>query len=192
MKPRHILLAAGVLVAAWLALYGDKTPSGGIAEPLTHGAPKISTHEAASVKVTSTSTTDTASTDARYSDTVVSKQEIVIQVLRSRAELIGGRPSEKQMDALFDTHSWMPIPSPQSPFPPSPPTAPPLPFTFLGKKIEGVTWEVYLARGEQTFIVHEQSTIDDSYRVDAIRPPTMTLTYLPLKQVQSLSIGGVE
>jgi hypothetical protein len=31
--------------------------------------------------------------------------------------------------------------------------------------------------------------VDDSYRVESIRPPLMTLTYLPLGQVQQLNIG---
>jgi hypothetical protein len=37
--------------------------------------------------------------------------------------------------------------------------------------------------------VHENDVIDGIYRVDAIAPPTLTLTYLPLNQVQQLNIG---
>jgi hypothetical protein len=34
--------------------------------------------------------------------------------------------------------------------------APPLPFAYLGKKLEGGQWEVYLGRGEEVlFIVRE-------------------------------------
>ena len=32
-------------------------------------------------------------------------------------------------------------------------------------------------------------TIDGTYRVDEIRPPVLTLTYLPLEQRQQLNIG---
>ena len=34
--------------------------------------------------------------------------------------------------------------------------------------------------------------IDGAYRVDAIAPPTLKLTYLPLNQVQQLNIGVFE
>jgi hypothetical protein len=34
--------------------------------------------------------------------------------------------------------------------------------------------------------------IDGSYRVDAIKPPTMTLVYLPLKLVQTMDIGSAD
>ena len=78
-----------------------------------------------------------------------------------------------------------------SPSPP-PPTAPTLPFIYLGKKVDDHIWEVYLARGEQTYIVREKTLIDNTYRVDSIRPPTLSLTYLPLNQAQTLSIGGID
>jgi hypothetical protein len=48
---------------------------------------------------------------------------------------------------------------------------------------------VYLARGEQTFIVREGSALDGLYRVDRIAPPSLALTYLPLGQSQTLPIG---
>jgi hypothetical protein len=67
-----------------------------------------------------------------------------------------------------------------------------LPYTYIGKKLEDGKWEVYLALGDDTRVVHAQSTFDGNYRVDAIAPPTMTLTYLPLKQVQTISIGTAE
>jgi len=49
-----------------------------------------------------------------------------------------------------------------------------------------------LARDEQTFIAREQTVIEGSYRVESIKPPTLTLTYLPLNQVQMLTIGGID
>jgi hypothetical protein len=38
-------------------------------------------------------------------------------------------------------------------------------------------------------IVRNKSVIDGVYRVDAIAPPGMTITYLPMNQVQQLNIG---
>jgi hypothetical protein len=97
------------------------------------------------------------------------------------------------VEALFDSQTWTPPPPPPpKPAPPPPPVAPPLPFTVIGKKLEDEKWEVYLARGEQTFIAKEKGLLDNQYRVESIKPPTMTLTYLPLNQTQTLTIGGTD
>lgn len=95
--------------------------------------------------------------------------------------------------ALFDSQTWNPPPPPPpKPTPPPPPVAPPLPYIVLGKKSEDQKWEVYLARGDQVFIAREKESLENQYRVDSIKPPTMVLTYLPLNQVQTLSIGGID
>jgi hypothetical protein len=73
-----------------------------------------------------------------------------------------------------------------------PPGATPLPFQYLGKAAAEGQWEVYLGRGEQTFVVKKGMQIDGMYRVDAIAPPTLTITYLPMNQVQQLNIGVIE
>jgi hypothetical protein len=119
-----------------------------------------------------------------------------ILALRSREELIGGA-RVADTSALFVSQSWAPPPPPAPPKqqetePPPAPTAPPLPFTYVGKKAEEGTWEVYLARGEQTYIVREHSVIDPMYRVESIKPPTLSVTYMPLNEIQVLAIGGVE
>jgi hypothetical protein len=67
-----------------------------------------------------------------------------------------------------------------------------VPFTYLGKKAADGTWEVYLARGDDTLIVRERSVIDSTYRVEEIKPPTMRLVFLPLKLVQTLDIGDAD
>ncbi len=90
---------------------------------------------------------------------------------------------------LFAAHSWAPPPAPAPAPVMAAPVAPPLPYTYVGKKLENGEWEVYLARGEQTFAVRTGATLEAAYRVDTIAPPVMTLTYLPLAQTQNLSIG---
>ena len=67
-----------------------------------------------------------------------------------------------------------------------------MPFTYIGKQQSAGRWEVYLARGDDTLIVHDQMLIDGTYRVDSIAPPNMTLVYLPLKLVQTLDIGSAD
>ena len=93
---------------------------------------------------------------------------------------------------VFSAHSWTPPPPPPAPAPVVKPTAPAIPFTVLGKKQENGTWEVFLGRQDRTYIVKTKDVIEGMYRVEAINPPTMMLTSLPLNESQSLSIGGVE
>lgn len=99
---------------------------------------------------------------------------------------------------MFQGQNWnppppAPPPAPSGPPPPPPaPTAPPLPFTVLGKGLADGAWEVYLARPDRTYVVKVGTVIDGMYRIDAIAPPTLTITYLPLNQVQQLNIGVID
>lgn len=94
--------------------------------------------------------------------------------------------------ALFASATWTPPPRPAAVAPVAPPTAPPLPFTYVGKRLEDGVWHVYVSRGDQTLIVREQQTIDSTYRIDAVKPPQMILTYLPMDERQTMSIGAGE
>jgi hypothetical protein len=175
MKPRHILLVVALAGAAALAAFGDKTPPADVAEPVVRAAslnPPI----------------------ARTPATPGGGAAPAILRLVSRDALIG-EPAD-QFGAgdndLFARQDWTPPPPPAPAPPPPAPSAPPLPFTYLGKSVGDGTWEVYLARGDRTYLVREQTVIDDVWRVDTIAPPVMTLTYLPLNQVQQLNIGVFE
>lgn len=68
--------------------------------------------------------------------------------------------------------------------------APPLPFTVIGKQRNGQSWQVFLARPDQTFVVHEGDMLTNTYQVVTIAPPAMQLRYLPLNQIQTLMIGS--
>jgi hypothetical protein len=70
--------------------------------------------------------------------------------------------------------------------------APPLPFNYFGKAVQDGAWEVYLARGDKTYVVRNSTVIDGAYRVDRIAPPLLTVTYLPLNQVQQINIGAID
>jgi hypothetical protein len=117
--------------------------------------------------------------------------EPTILRLLPREDLIGDADGA---GALFGSQNWNPPPPPPSKevavvVPPPAPVAPPLPFTLIGKSVGSGVYEVYLARGDQVYLVRENTTIDGTYRVDKIVPPMLTLTYLPLNQVQQLNIG---
>lgn len=79
---------------------------------------------------------------------------------------------------------------PPPPPPPPPPTAPPLPFAYLGKKIEGGEWTVYLARQDRVYVARANQLLDSEYQVVAISPATIELLYLPLKEKQTLPTGA--
>lgn len=89
---------------------------------------------------------------------------------------------------LFPAKSWY-VPPPAPRIRPVP-AAPPLPFVYIGKIIEaGKDPTVFLESQNRTFLVHEADSIGTNYRVDTIRPPVMTLTYLPLDIKQTMQIG---
>jgi hypothetical protein len=109
-------------------------------------------------------------------------------ILAIRPRTLSGK-----VDDAFPVRDWRPPRSPAArPGPPPKAVAPRLPFTVLGKKLEDGAWHVFLGRDERILVVKTLDTIDNAYRVDEIRPPVMTLTYLPLQQQQLVAIGGGE
>jgi hypothetical protein len=70
------------------------------------------------------------------------------------------------------------------------PVAPPLPFVYIGKMLEEYNNStVFLERQHRILVVREGDAIDANYRVDEIKPPMMTLSYLPLNIKQTMQIG---
>ncbi|WP_342118529.1 hypothetical protein [Pseudoduganella sp. OTU4001] len=186
MKPRHILMGVALVGAAALVLFGDRTPGDAVAEA-------VERKPARNTAATAAPAVAAAATPAARPG------QAAILRLVPREELIGavGEGSFKSKDGVFGGQTWNPPPPPPPPEslkppPPPPPTAPPLPFQFLGKAAADGQWEVYLGRGEQTFVVRKGTQIDGAYRVDNIAPPTLTMTYLPMNQVQQLHIGVIE
>ena len=161
-------------IGGWLALFGDKSPA--------DEAISLPAQPAASA--TSPVTGEKPAKPAA-DDTLVA--------LVARATLLPKPQAEGEARAardLFSTHSWNPPPPPApAPAPPPAPALPPLPYSVIGKKLEDGAWEVYLTRGEQTFVVREGQLLEAAYRIDRIAPPNLQLTYLPLEQARSLSIG---
>lgn len=171
MTPRHLVMGAAVLLAAGLLIFGDNKPESDVAEAVERSAPQA--------VVTRTST-------------VAAPAEPAILRLAARDTLIGD--DDAFGAGVFGSQNLNPPPAAAPvdntpPPPPPPPSAPPLPFVYIGKAVDEGAWEVFLARGDKTYIVRNKMVIDGVYRVDAIAPPTLTLTYLPLNQVQQINIG---
>lgn len=127
------------------------------------------------------STTNTPATEKNVTDSGAS---MTIHPIRERH-------AAADKGEAFTTKDWTPPPPPPPPpAPPPPPSAPQLPFVFVGKQFKDGEWSVFLASqqfGNQ--IVRKGDVIENTYRVEAINPPTLQLTYLPLKQAQQLAIG---
>ena len=188
IKARHAILALALVGAALLVAFGDRTPAGDIAEPVERPA------AAALVRTPAPQPVPVAPA-AKAGDASAGQ---AILALVPRDVLIGDSDAAfghgQNGAGPFAHQDWTPPPPPPPPPqpapPPPPPTAPPLPFTFIGKSVGDGAWEVYLARGDRTYIVREKgAVIDGTYRVESIAPPVLTLTYLPLNQVQQLNIG---
>ncbi|GAB3244547.1 hypothetical protein [Chitinimonas naiadis] len=171
MKRRHWLLLGGFLLAGYLAIWGNEPPP--VAQAGTLPKPAAQ------------------SASARPAPAIVPASTIALipreQLMQEPAKQAGGNPfAARQLPAPAVT-----APPPVATVAPVP-TAPPLPFQFLGKKLEDGVWEVYLDAANQTLIVHSGDKLLGNYRVDEIRPPNMMLTYLPLDMRQTLVIGQGE
>ncbi len=179
MNRRMLILIAGAAIAAGLLIFGDNTPAGAPSAAVVR--PRASAAHAAAPAAP-------ASSDAAHG----TAPQVAILALAPREELIG---SAKSDSPLFASQNWNPPPPPAPSGPPPappPPQAPALPFTYIGKSLSAAGWEVFLARGERTYVVQAKAVIDGTYRVDAIAPPFLSLTYLPLNQEQKLNIGVLE
>lgn len=196
-RVRHVALGAALVGAVLLVAFGDRGPDSEVAEAVERPARPAAPAAAASaaVPVAAPAAAAPARPAANGADGAggpAPAQQILALVPRDT--LIGD--SDARFGAgdngagPFGRQDWTPPPPPPPPpAAPPPPVAPALPFSFIGKSVGDGIWEVYLARGERTYVVHDKDVIDGTWRVEAIAPPVMTLTYLPLNQVQQLNIG---
>jgi hypothetical protein len=178
MKPYQIAMGLALAAAAGLLLFGDNSPSADIAEPVARNAAR---------KVA-------AAAPARAGRDARPQAEAAILRLLPRDELIGesGEAAFASGEGVFLGQSWNPPPPPPPPvsnMPPPPPMAPPMPFAYIGKAVADGAWEVYLSRADKTYVVRNQTVIEGTYRVEKIAPPLMSVTYLPLNQLQQINIG---
>ncbi len=173
-------------LAMWLAVFGDKTPvtqvdRRGIAQPPI--SPPAPPPPPRSIPTTPTGAAKlVAPTGLAPLHPLMARDRLIL------ASLAKDPPRRD----LFVSRSWSP-PLPPTRVPPPAvavtPRAPALPFVFIGKTFDGSTWEVYVAQGEKSHVLREGGLIDNTYRVDKIAPPLLSVTYLPLGQAQTLAIG---
>jgi hypothetical protein len=92
---------------------------------------------------------------------------------------------------LFSSRSWQPPPpkvvAPPRVVPPAP-AAPPMPFRFVGRMLQDGQLFVFLAKGDTVMTVKQGDTIDGVYRVESVGETEVALTYLPLRQKQTIAV----
>jgi len=86
----------------------------------------------------------------------------------------------------------VPPPAIRIPTVPQPPRAPPVPFVVLGDWSEGSRFGVFLGSPSGTVFVQAGDTPLATYRIDAVSPGVMRLTYLPLNQSQQLTWSSTQ
>jgi hypothetical protein len=188
MKPYQIVMGLALAGAAALVLFGDRTPAADVVEP-------VARRGASPALATSTSAAASARSAAD------GKAVVAIARLVPRTQLVGeaGDATFGAGEGVFLGQNWNPPPPvptvaerAAANAPPPPPMAPPLPFNYFGKAVQDGAWEVYLARGDKTYVVRNHTVIEGAYRIDRIAPPLLTVTYLPLNQVQQINIGAID
>ena len=92
----------------------------------------------------------------------------------------------------FAPRSFAPPPPKMADAAPAKPTAPPLPFTYLGKVVDGDKTVVFVARADENYALEAGQTVAGSYRVDKITEAAVNFTYLPMKTRQTLTIPRTE
>lgn len=120
-----------------------------------------------------------------------------IEVADVKLESLGKRDiNQEKMINMFEKRTWV-IPPPPPPPPPKPkpmpppePVAPPLPYAYLGSYQEpGGHLIIFLTKGERMYSVSPGDVLESVYRVDGIVGGQLSLTYIPLNTVQTLSVG---
>jgi hypothetical protein len=109
-----------------------------------------------------------------------------IRILRSRESGADRGSDPFNMQTALPVHAAEEIAA----VPSAPTFSAPLPFRVIGKQSEeDGGWSVFMARGEETWVVREGDALGDDYRVASIRPPQLALQHVRLKTRRTIDIG---
>ena len=98
---------------------------------------------------------------------------------QARGELFGAPPPPPQSVATASANA------------PAVQVAPPMPYRFAGRVRNGGEEEFLLSKGELVFPVKEGDTIDGTYKVVAVKPDSIELTYIPQGTPERITVSSV-
>jgi hypothetical protein len=90
---------------------------------------------------------------------------------------------------LFVSHSWQRPAPPSTRSDPVPLPLPPLPFTYVGKVLDGTAPQVFLSVGPRTLLMRA-GDVQDGYRLDAITATALVFVHLASQETQRLPFGN--
>jgi hypothetical protein len=118
---------------------------------------------------------------------------MLLEVDRDIFSVLGKEPEpEPEPQKIAVPTSATPIISQPLPVSPPLPIAPILPFTYIGKLGESGQYTVFVSARGKNYAVKAGETVAQLYRIEEIRPPLMTVTYLPMNIKQTLPIGEID
>ena len=79
-----------------------------------------------------------------------------------------------------------------TPIPAAPvtPVAPVIPFKYIGKILGDDEYSVFVALNGKNYVVKEGDVVQQTYKIEKITPPVMTVTYIPMNVLQTMQIGA--
>jgi hypothetical protein len=112
-------------------------------------------------------------------------QQLALERLVPRSDLFPAQSTGSRRD-LFSSASQFPpvnvaVDVPVFDEPPS--------FIYVGRKFDGMSWEVYLTLDDRTYIAKAGGMLDDHHQVESIGTSRVTITDLRTSQVQTISTG---
>lgn len=99
-------------------------------------------------------------------------------------------PDNIQASGLFQSKTWYAPPQPVRSLPSPPPSAPSLPFTFIGKMVDGEEVILFLSKNDRQYTVKANDILDDTYRLEKITDNNAVLTYLPMNIQQTMTFNS--
>lgn len=174
-QTRLLLMLPVLAIAAWLAVFGDKTPvdQGEVFVPTRQVAVEsVSAPAQESLPVPATLDESPPPGQVRR----LASRENFAEHAMANEDLFGSQGAEPPVAAV-----------PEVPPPPPPPPEPP--FVFIGRMLEAGRWHVFLERNGANYVLVAGAEAD-GFRVDAISEREVRLTQKATKAQFVIPIDG--
>lgn len=100
---------------------------------------------------------------------------------------------ERKDEAIVNLFAPATVASSEATQPAAPPApvAPPLPFVYLARIIDGDQTKLFVARGDEPYLVEPGQTIAGQYKIERVAADAVTFIYLPLRTRQVLAVPAL-